>query len=89
MLRVEWINSGFLVLGDDDHQQDHPNINRWIIDFLNKKELEGDELLIVSLICHSLNFDIPFKATKSVRSHLLRTVRMKIAHPGWTRFHRQ
>jgi len=81
VLKVEWINSGFLVLGDDDHQQDHAEINCWIIDLLSKNELIGDEISIVSLVYHSLSFDIPFKATKSIRNDLLRTVRMKMADP--------
>ena len=41
--------------------------------------MSESEELIVNLVHHSLNFDIPFKVTASVRAELLHEVRMKIA----------
>jgi hypothetical protein len=87
-LKQEWIESGRFVLRDDDHPKDHTEIHNWLLEFLDKEERSDEDEYIASCVYHSLNFDIPFPATKSVRCELLNIVRMKIKNPQWMRFPR-
>lgn len=87
-LRKEWVGGGRIALRDDEHREDHIEINRWILRLLDKKVRSDEEEYIVSCVDHSLNFDIPFQATKAVRDNLLHMVRMKMKDTNWTRFPR-
>ncbi|MGX8007960.1 hypothetical protein ACVDG8_002620 [Mesorhizobium sp. ORM8.1] len=87
-LRKEWVDGGHIAMRDDVHREDHIEINRWILRLLDKKTRSDEEEYIVTCVDISLNFDIPFKATKGDRDDLLRMVRMKIKDPNWTRFPR-
>lgn len=77
-LKSEWINGGHFVLSDDDNSDDHEELNKWILNFLDKEITSDEEENIALSIYYSLNFDIPFPATKIARDSLLRIVRMKI-----------
>ncbi len=87
-LKQEWTEGGRFVLRDDDHPKDHREIHNWLLEFLDKEERSDEDEYIVTCVYHSLNFDIPFKATKGVRSELVNIVRMKIKDPRWMRFPR-
>ena len=87
-LRKEWVGGGRIAMRDDKHREDHIEISRWILRLLDKKVRSDEEEYIVSCVDHSLNFDIPFQATKEVRDNLLHMVRMKMKDPNWTRFPR-
>lgn len=87
-LRKEWVGGGRIAMRDDKYREDHIEISRWILRLLDKKVRSDEEEYIVSCVDHSLNFDIPFQATKEVRDNLLHMVRMKMKDPNWTRFPR-
>ena len=77
-LKSEWMNGSAIILRDDSNKKDHQSISKWIEGLLDQETRSNDEDLIVSLVYHSLNFDIPFKATASERAKLLQLVRAKI-----------
>jgi hypothetical protein len=87
-LKKEWVGGGRFVLRDDDHPEDHREIHNWLLELLDKEERSDEDEYIASCVHHSLNFDIPFAATKGVRRELLNIVRMKIRDPRWMRFPR-
>jgi hypothetical protein len=77
-LKSEWMNGSAIIFRDDSNKEDHQAISRWILGLLDQETRSNDEELIVSLVYHSLNCDIPFKATASERAKLLQLVRAKI-----------
>jgi hypothetical protein len=87
-LRQEWSEGGRLVLQDDADGGDHSIVHHWIMRLIDGEIVDDDRDGILSLVYHSLNFDIPFAATKGVRDELLHVVRMKIKDPAWRRFAR-
>lgn len=78
-LGSEWARGGQFVLGDDLDRKDRLEIEHWIAHFIVESVGENDSErgYILSLIYHSLNFDIPFEATRGVREDLLRIIRAK------------
>ncbi|MDR6293920.1 MULTISPECIES: hypothetical protein [Inquilinus] len=85
-LRREWAEGGRVVLQDDANGSDHSIVHHWIMRLIDGEIVDDDRDGILSLVYHSLNFDIPFAATKGVRDELLQVVRMKIKDPAWRRF---
>lgn len=85
-LKKEWIEGGRHVLQDDADGSDHSVVHHWVVRLIDGGILDDDRDGILSLVHHSLNFDIPFAATKGVRDELLHVVRMKIRDPAWRRF---
>lgn len=85
-LRQEWSEGGRIVLQDDADGSDHSAVHRWVARLIDGDIADDDGIL--SLVHHSLNFDIPFAATRGVREELLHVVRMKIRDPAWQRFAR-
>ncbi|MFG1245709.1 hypothetical protein [Xanthobacter flavus] len=86
-MRLDWTSGGgSIVLSDDPETDDHGEIYQWVANLLNKSDFSADDRHILNSVYQSLNFDIPFPATKIVRDELLQTVRMKIKDPSWTRF---
>jgi hypothetical protein len=85
-LRQEWAEGGRLVLQDDADGSDHGIVDHWIARLIDGDIADADKDGILSLVYHSLNFDIPFAATKDVRDELLHLVRMKIKDPACRRF---
>ena len=85
-LRQEWTEGGRLVLRDDANGSDHSDLHHWVLRLIDGDITDDDRDGILSLVYHSLNFDIPFAATKGVRDELLHVIRMKIRDPGWRRF---
>ena len=77
-LKSEWMSGSVVIFGADGNKEDHPALSRLILRLLDQETRSEDEDLIVSLVYHSLNFDIPFKATASVRAEMLKMVRRKI-----------
>jgi hypothetical protein len=77
-LRREWLGGSAVIFGADRNKEDHRAISKWILGLLNQETLSEEDELMVSRVYHSLNFDIPFAATASVRAELLHIVRMKI-----------
>jgi hypothetical protein len=88
-LRQEWTEGGRLVLQDDANGGDHGDLTRWVVRLVDGDIADDERDGILSLVYHSLNFDIPFAATKGVRDELLHVVRMKIKDPAWRRFPRE
>lgn len=88
-LRQEWSEGGRIVLQDDADGGDHSIVHHWIVRLIDGDIADDDRDGILSLVYHSLNFDIPFAATKGVRDELLHVVRMKIKDPAWRRFARE
>ncbi|WP_018045111.1 hypothetical protein [Methylobacterium sp. 88A] len=84
-LRSEWITGGRLVVGDDPSPSDHEAVYRWVLDFMDGGADDPDYGTVLGLIYHSLNFDIPFSATKSVRDDLMHMARRKLEDPQWRR----
>ncbi len=76
-LSTDWARSGRSVVADDDSPIDHRDIEDWVAHFIeDNHQTDGDERgLILALIYHSLNFDIPFAATRNVRAELLQIAR--------------
>ncbi|WP_395680510.1 hypothetical protein [Inquilinus sp.] len=87
-LRREWAEGGRIVLQDDAEGGDHSAVHHWIVRLLDGDIADDDRDGILSLVYHSLNFDIPFAATKGVRDELLQVVRTKLKDPAWRRFAR-
>jgi hypothetical protein len=77
-LKSEWMSGSAIIFRADNNKEDHQAISKWILGLLDQETRSEDEELIVSLVYHGLNFDIPLKATASVRAELLQMVRMKI-----------
>ena len=87
-LKAEWVGGGEIILKADRQTEDHGDIYKWVLDFLDNGSRDPDYGYFLSTLYHSLNFDIPFEATSSVREELLQMARMKIKDPGWRRFPR-
>ncbi|MBK1842269.1 hypothetical protein JHL17_33220 [Azospirillum sp. YIM B02556] len=81
-LKREWMDGGCHVLEDDDDKTDLEEVNNWIINFLDQDAMNDKDGYVVSRIYHSLNFDIPFAATKQIRDELIHVVRMKMKEQG-------
>jgi len=79
ILKSEWVAGSTQIFREDCNKEDHQAISKWILGLLDQETMSESEELIVNLLHHSLNFDIPFKATASVRAELLQEVRIKIA----------
>jgi hypothetical protein len=77
-LKSEWMSGSAIIFQADSNKEDHQAISKWILGLLDQEAMSEDEELIVSFAYHSLNFDVPFKATASERAELLQRVRMKI-----------
>lgn len=77
-LRSEWIGGGRLVVGDDSSPSDQDSIYRWVLTFIDGGADDPDYGVVLGLVYHSLNFDIPFSATKSVRDDLMHMARTKL-----------
>lgn len=84
-LRSEWISGGWLVVRDDASPSDHESVYRWVLDVIDGHVDDPDHSVIITTIYHSLNFDIPFSATKSVRDELMSMARRKLEDPQWRR----
>lgn len=87
-LRKEWTELAGFVFQDDANGSDHSDIRHWVVRLIDGDIADDDRDGILSLVYHSLNFDIPFAATKGVRDELLHVVRMKLEDPAWRRFAR-
>jgi transcriptional regulator CtsR len=77
-VKSEWVNGSAFIFGADSNKEDHQAISKWILGLLDQEVRSEEEECIVRLVYHSLNFDIPFRATASVRAELLQMVRIKI-----------
>ncbi|MGF6229841.1 hypothetical protein QFZ27_003796 [Inquilinus ginsengisoli] len=88
-LRQDWTEGGRLVLQDDANGDDHGIVHHWVVRLIDGDIADDERDSILSLVYHSVNFDIPFAATKGVRNELLHVVRMKIKDLAWRRFPRQ
>lgn len=84
-LRSEWITGVRLVVGDDSSPSDHESVYRWVLNFIDRSADDPDYSTVLGLIYHSLNFDIPFSATQSVRDDLMHMARRKLENPHWRR----
>ncbi|UPA28051.1 hypothetical protein K6301_23925 (plasmid) [Shinella oryzae] len=73
--------SGALVLRDHGVGSDLEAIQEWVSWFIVNGRQDQDYELILSRIDHSLNLDIPFAATSTVRESLISTVRSKLKDP--------
>ncbi|WP_247221334.1 hypothetical protein [Shinella oryzae] len=80
-LQQEWSISGALVLRDHGVGSDLEAIQEWVSWFIVNGRQDQDYELILSRIDHSLNLDIPFAATSTVRESLISTVRSKLKDP--------
>lgn len=85
-LRREWVSGGRLVVGDDPSPSDHDSVYHWVLHFIDGNGDDPDYASIMGIIFHSLNFDIPFSATKSVRNDLMHIARRKLENPHWRRY---
>ncbi|KGM32749.1 hypothetical protein [Inquilinus limosus] len=85
-LRKEWVESGRSVLQDDAGGGDQSVLHHWVVRLIDGDIVDDDRDGILSLVYHSLNFDIPFAATRGVREELRHVIRMKIKDPAWRRF---
>lgn len=81
-LAMEWKSCGRLVLQDDDDPRDHDAIDRWIMELIDRPSGSPEDDHIRSLVYHSLNFDIPFAATRNVRERLMDLVRKRLVEDG-------
>ena len=81
-LKSEWMSGSAIIFQADGNKEDHQAISKWILGLLDQETRSDDEELIFNLVYHSLNFDIPFKATACPRAELLRMVRLKINDTG-------
>lgn len=81
-LRREWTDLGRMVLADDPDSADHPVLYAWILAFIDGGINDPDYEAIYVLIYHSVNFDIPFRATERVRGELISFVRRKLTPRG-------
>jgi hypothetical protein len=77
-LKSEWMTGSTAIFQADGNKEDHQAISKWIVGLLDQGTRSEDGELIFNLVYHSLNFDIPFKATASARAELLQRVRLKI-----------
>ncbi|OWJ57080.1 hypothetical protein [Inquilinus limosus] len=82
-LRKEWVECGRAVLQADADGGDHSILHHWVVRLIDGDIADDDRDGILSLVYHSLNFDIPFAATRGVREELRHVVRMKIRDPAW------
>ena len=80
-LRSEWITGGRLVVRDDSSPSDHDSVYDWVLTYIDDGADDPDYGVVLGLVYHSLNFDIPFSATKSVRDDLMRISRRKLETP--------
>ena len=81
-LKSEWMSGSAVIFQADGNKEDHQAISQWVQGLLDRETRSEDDELIFNLVYHSLNFDIPFKATASARADLLRMVRLKINDTG-------
>jgi hypothetical protein len=77
-LKSEWRDGSTIILDADDHRGDHCKIKQWVARFLEEGARNEDDKLLLNRIYHSLNFDIPFRATANVRAELLEHVRARL-----------
>ena len=67
-LKSEWMSGSAIIFQADGNKEDHQAISQWILALLDRKTRSEDDELIFNLVYHSLNFDIPFKATACPRA---------------------
>lgn len=81
-------SSGCAVLGDDIHTEDHAEIYQFIIDICNKSDLSEEDKHVLQLAYQGCDYEKRLGETRIERNELLRTVRLRIQDPSWTRFPR-
>jgi len=84
-LQREWSLSGTLVLRDHGVESDLKAIHEWVSWFIVNGAGDKEYELILSHIDHSLNLDIPFAATFTVREALISAVRERMKDPRHSR----
>ena len=77
-LKREWALSGALVLRDHGVESDLGAIHEWVSWFIVNGSGDPEYELILSYIDHSLNLDIPFAATSTVRESLISAARSRL-----------
>ncbi len=82
-----WMGScGRAVLEDDDRKEDHAEIYQFVIDTCNKTDLSEEDKHVLKLVYQGCDYEKWLGETKIERNELLRTVRLRIKDPNWTRF---